>query len=130
MLLSIPAYTNALSLFYCVFYQCVSAFYSDLCTECASAVSPQKKAEAYTISGGLLSTFFWVTMTYAVCWTVKKILKNIKGIFSAGILARSDAILTGKAKEISLSISFRKQKEFEPAVLAANIDRGSSHSVR
>ncbi|ECD9475866.1 ABC transporter ATP-binding protein [Salmonella enterica subsp. houtenae] len=85
----------------------------------------KRTAEAYTLSEGILSAFFLVTMTYAVCWTVTEVLKNIRGIFSAGILARSDAALTSKAMEILLSISFRKQKEFEPAVLAANIDRGA-----
>ncbi|EDW6064610.1 ABC transporter ATP-binding protein [Salmonella enterica subsp. enterica serovar Oslo] len=85
----------------------------------------KKTAEAYTLSEGILSAFFLVTMTYAVCWTVTEVLKNIRGIFSAGILARADAALTSNAMEILLSISFRKQKEFEPAVLAANIDRGA-----
>ncbi|ECY7428882.1 ABC transporter ATP-binding protein, partial [Salmonella enterica subsp. enterica serovar Enteritidis] len=63
--------------------------------------------------------------TYAVSWTVTEVLKNIRGIFSAGILAQADAALTSNTMEILLSISFRKQKEFEPAVLAANIDRGA-----
>ncbi|MCG3005356.1 ABC transporter ATP-binding protein, partial [Escherichia coli] len=54
-----------------------------------------------------------------------EVLKNIRGIFSAGILAQADAALTSNTMEILLSISFRKQKEFEPAVLAANIDRGA-----
>ncbi|HCQ0428835.1 ATP-binding cassette domain-containing protein [Escherichia coli] len=85
----------------------------------------KKTAEAYTFSEGILSAFFLVTMTYAVSWTVTEVLKNIRGIFSAGILAQADAALTNNAMEILLSISFRKQKEFEPAVLAANIDRGA-----
>ena len=85
----------------------------------------KKTAEAYTFSEGILSAFFLITMTYAVSWTVTEVLKNIRGIFSAGILARADAALTSNTMEILLSISFRKQKEFEPAVLAANIDRGA-----
>ncbi|WP_065203191.1 ATP-binding cassette domain-containing protein [Escherichia coli] len=83
----------------------------------------KKTAEAYTFSEGILSAFFLITMTYAVSWTVTEVLKNIRGIFSAGILAQADAALTSNTMEILLSISFRKQKEFEPAVLAANIDR-------
>lgn len=85
----------------------------------------KKTAEAYTFSEGILSAFFLITMTYAVSWTVTEVLKNIRGIFSAGILAQADAALTSNTIEILLSISFRKQKEFEPAVLAANIDRGA-----
>lgn len=85
----------------------------------------KKTAEAYTFSEGILSAFFLITMTYAVSWTVTEVLKNIRGIFSAGILAQADAALTSNTMEILLSISFRKQKEFEPAVLAANIDRGA-----
>ena len=85
----------------------------------------KKTAEAYTFSEGILSAFFLITMTYAVSWTVTEVLKNIRGIFSAGILAKADAALTSNTMEILLSISFRKQKEFEPAVLAANIDRGA-----
>lgn len=85
----------------------------------------KKTAEAYNFSEGILSAFFLITMTYAVSWTVTEVLKNIRGIFSAGILAQADAALTSNTMEILLSISFRKQKEFEPAVLAANIDRGA-----
>lgn len=85
----------------------------------------KKTAEAYTFSEGILSAFFLITMTYAVSWTVTEVLKNIRGIFSAGILAQADAALTSNTMEILLSISFRKQKEFESAVLAANIDRGA-----
>ena len=85
----------------------------------------KKTAEAYTFSEGILSAFFLITMTYAVSWTVTEVLKNIRGIFSAGILAQADAALTSNTMEILLSISFRKQREFEPAVLAANIDRGA-----
>lgn len=85
----------------------------------------KKTAEAYTFSEGILSAFFLITMSYAVSWTVTEVLKNIRGIFSAGILAQADAALTSNTMEILLSISFRKQKEFEPAVLAANIDRGA-----
>ncbi|HFO3343582.1 TPA: ATP-binding cassette domain-containing protein [Escherichia coli] len=85
----------------------------------------KKTVEAYTFSEGILSAFFLITMTYAVSWTVTEVLKNIRGIFSAGILAQADAALTSNTMEILLSISFRKQKEFEPAVLAANIDRGA-----
>lgn len=85
----------------------------------------KKTAEAYTFSEGILSAFFLITMTYAVSWTVTEVLKNIRGIFSAGILAQADAALTSNTMEILLSISFRKQKEFEPAVLAANIDRAA-----
>ncbi|EQW85370.1 ATP-binding cassette domain-containing protein [Escherichia coli] len=85
----------------------------------------KKTAEAYTFSEGILSAFFLITMTYAVSWTVTEVLKNIRGIFSAGILAQADAALTSNTMEILLSISFRKQKEFEPAVMAANIDRGA-----
>ncbi|EKQ3330930.1 ABC transporter ATP-binding protein [Escherichia coli] len=85
----------------------------------------KKTADAYTFSEGILSAFFLITMTYAVSWTVTEVLKNIRGIFSAGILAQADAALTSNTMEILLSISFRKQKEFEPAVLAANIDRGA-----
>lgn len=85
----------------------------------------KKTAEAYAFSEGILSAFFLITMTYAVSWTVTEVLKNIRGIFSAGILAQADAALTSNTMEILLSISFRKQKEFEPAVLAANIDRGA-----
>lgn len=85
----------------------------------------KKTAEAYTFSEGILSAFFLITMTYSVSWTVTEVLKNIRGIFSAGILAQADAALTSNTMEILLSISFRKQKEFEPAVLAANIDRGA-----
>ncbi|QJS76194.1 ABC transporter ATP-binding protein (plasmid) [Escherichia coli] len=85
----------------------------------------KKTAEAYTFSEGILSAFFLITMTYAVSWTVTEVLKNIRGIFSAGILAQADAALTSNTMEILLSISFRKQKEFEPAVPAANIDRGA-----
>ncbi len=97
-------------------------------TSVLSALLPfllKKTAEAYTISEGLLSAFFWITMTYAICWTVTEILKNIKGIFSAGILARSDAALTDRAMDVKLAMCFQKQKLFEPAVLAANIDRGA-----
>ncbi|WP_227685335.1 ATP-binding cassette domain-containing protein [Klebsiella sp. S69] len=97
-------------------------------TSVLSALLPfllKKTAEAYIVSDGFLSAFFLVTMTYAVCWTVTEVLKNIKGIFSAGVLARSDAALVSKAMEMLLSVSFKKQKDFEPAILAANIDRGS-----
>lgn len=97
-------------------------------TSVLSALLPfllKKTAEAYIISDGVMSAFFLVTMTYAVCWTVTEVLKNIKGIFSAGVLARCDAALINKAMEILLSVSFKKQKNFEPAILTANIDRGS-----
>ncbi|EBR8572906.1 ABC transporter ATP-binding protein [Salmonella enterica subsp. enterica serovar Java] len=97
-------------------------------TSILSALLPfllKKTAEAYIISDSFMSVFFLVTMTYAVCWTVTEVLKNIKGIFSAGVLARSDAAIVSKSMEILLSISFKKQRSFEPAILAANIDRGS-----
>lgn len=97
-------------------------------TSVLSALLPfllKKTAEAYIISDNFMSVFFLVTMTYAVCWTVTEVLKNIKGIFSAGVLARSDAVIVSKSMEILLSVSFKKQRNFEPAILAANIDRGS-----
>lgn len=97
-------------------------------TSVLSALLPfllKKTAEAYIISDSFMSAFFLVTMTYAVCWTVTEVLKNIKGIFSAGVLARCDAALISKAMEILLSVSFKKQRNFEPAIIAANIDRGS-----
>lgn len=97
-------------------------------TSVLSALLPyllKRTAEAYIISEGIFSTFFWITTIYAICWTVTEVLKNIKGIFSAGILARSDAVLISKAMEILLSVSFRKQRAFDPAVLTANIERGA-----
>ncbi|WP_232298359.1 6TM ABC transporter family protein [Erwinia typographi] len=85
----------------------------------------KKTAEAYTLSDSVIPAFFLITMTYAICWTVTEVLKNVKGIFSAGILARSDASLVSKTMEVLLSASFRKQREFNSAVMTANIDRGS-----
>lgn len=55
-------------------------------------------------------SLFLITMTHAFCWTVNEILKNIKEIFSAGVLARSDAALVNKAMKVLLSLSFKKKK--------------------
>ncbi|MDX1861253.1 hypothetical protein SFA33_25695 [Escherichia coli] len=90
----------------------------------------KKTAEAYTFSEGILSAFFLITMTYAVSWTVTEVLKNIRGIFSAGILAQADAALTSNTMEILLSISFRKQRNLSRRSWLQILIVARNHSVR
>lgn len=108
-------------------FLCVSILF--IVTSVISAILPyllKKTAEAF--SGGVdqLNMFFYITFSYALCWTVAEVLKNLKGIFSAGILARADAALTEASLKGLLSASYIEQKKFDSAVLNANISRGAS----
>ncbi|WP_155763639.1 hypothetical protein [Pantoea agglomerans] len=53
----------------------------------------KKTAEAYIHSDSYITAFFWAAITYAFLWTLTEVLENVKGIFSAHVLGRSEAAL-------------------------------------
>lgn len=64
-------------------------------------------------------------VAYGVCWTVALVLQNIKGIFSAYVLARSDASLIGNCYSTVFAQTHSANLRIAPGELAQDIDRSS-----
>lgn len=70
--------------------------------------------------------FYLYASAYAVCWTLASVLQNIKGIFSAGVLARSDAALHRILMRHVFSYPHASQRLVDPGVVAQNIARAAT----
>lgn len=85
----------------------------------------KKTAEAYIHSDSYVTAFFWAAITYAFLWTLTEVLENVKGIFSAHVLGRSEAALVEIALKKLLSVKYVIQKNFDQGTITSNISRGS-----
>lgn len=70
--------------------------------------------------------FYLYASAYAFCWTLASILQNIKGIFSAGVLARSDAALHKILMRYVFSYPYTSQRLVDPGVVAQDIARAAT----
>ncbi|MCW2292384.1 ABC-type multidrug transport system fused ATPase/permease subunit [Pseudomonas sp. BIGb0408] len=82
-------------------------------------------AEAFSSNSGALQTFWIAALSYAFCWTFVEVLRNVKGIFTAGILARAATALMDQVLSKKLATSFYKQRELNHVIITENINRGS-----
>lgn len=82
-------------------------------------------AEAFSNSNDTLQTFWIAALSYAFCWTFVEALKNVKGIFTAGILARAAAALMDQVLSKKMATSFHIQRDFNHVTVTENINRGS-----
>lgn len=85
----------------------------------------KKTAEAYIHSDSYITAFFWAAITYAFLWTLTEVLENVKGIFSAHVLGRSEAALVENALKKLLSAKYAIQRNFDQGTITSNISRGS-----
>lgn len=69
--------------------------------------------------------FYFYALAYAACWTLAGVLQNVKGIFSAGVLARSDAALHKMLMRHVFACSHSEQKAVDPGVVAQDISRAA-----
>lgn len=72
------------------------------------------------------NTFYWYVAAYALCWTVAEVLTNIKGVFSAWILAGSDAALGKALLQQVMSMPHSEQAQFDAGKVASMITRACS----
>lgn len=72
------------------------------------------------------SDFYLYASAYAICWTLASVLQNVKGIFSAGVLARSDAALQKTLMKHVFSYPHVSQRTIDPAVVAQDISRAAA----
>jgi len=72
------------------------------------------------------SVFYLYALAYAGCWTIENILQNVKGIFSAGVLARSDASLNKSFLNSIFSYSYLQERKLDVGSTAQDIDRAAA----
>ncbi len=70
--------------------------------------------------------FLLCALAYAACWAAAGVLQNIKGIFSAKVLARIDAALNIELLESVLRYDYKSQQKLEVGKVAQEIVRAAT----
>lgn len=71
-------------------------------------------------------TVMFLATSYAICWTAAGVLQNIKGIFSAKVLARIDAAFSIELLSNVLRYDHKKQKQLEAGKVASEIGHAAT----
>ncbi|QJP95323.1 hypothetical protein C6Y56_12205 [Pseudomonas fluorescens] len=69
--------------------------------------------------------FLVFASAYAILWTASQILSNVRGVFSAWILAKCDATLYEEIVSRIFRYSHRKQQPLDPGYIVADINRSA-----
>lgn len=69
--------------------------------------------------------FLVFASAYAILWTASQILSNVRGVFSAWILAKCDATLYEEIVSRVFRYSHRKQQTLDPGYIVADINRSA-----
>jgi len=85
----------------------------------------REAANRVEVLAGEGQDFYFYAIAYALCWTLESVLQNLKGIFSAGVLARSDAGLTKVILTRIFNYPYGLQKKINPGATAQDIDRAA-----
>lgn len=97
-----------------------------LFTSALSSYAPYLLRQAANGVGDLKGFgFYFYASAYAICWTFVGVLQNIKGIFSAGILARSDAALNKVLLKSIINSPYSWQKKIDIGVVSQDISRAA-----
>ena len=80
---------------------------------------------AFTMGQTAANTFYLFVAAYAVCWTLAEVLANIKGVFSAWILAGCDAAISKALLARVMNLPYIEQARFNAGKLASIISRAS-----
>ena len=94
-----------------------------------AAVVPWFLKEAtntFTLHRAQTNTFYLYVAAYALCWTVAEVLTNIKGVFSAWILAGSDAAIGKALLKRVMNLPHSEQAQLDAGKVASMIARASS----
>ncbi|MFM9923615.1 ABC transporter ATP-binding protein [Variovorax sp. H27-G14] len=80
---------------------------------------------ANEIANPQLSGFYAYALAYAACWTLANVLQNIKGIFSAGVLAKANAALNKLLLKNVIHSRYSSQRKIDAGVVAQDIVRAT-----
>lgn len=99
-----------------------------LCSLLNSLLPVLLRSAANTFSGAesLQAQFLFFSGCYAALWTCSQVLTNIRGVFSAWILARCDATLYETIISRIFNYSHAKQQTLDPGYVVADINRSAS----
>jgi len=85
----------------------------------------KQATNAFTMDHTETNTFYLFVAAYALCWTLAEVLSNIKGAFSAWILAGCDAALNKALLARIMSIPYAEQARLNVGKMASIISRAS-----
>ena len=85
----------------------------------------KQATNAFTVDPAKANTFYLFVAAYAVCWTLAEVLSNIKGVFSAWILAGCDATINKVLLVRVMSMPYSEQARLNAGKLASIITRAS-----
>lgn len=90
-----------------------------------SSYTPLFLRQATNEVGAKGQEFYIYAVAYAACWTLENVLQNVKGIFSAGVLARTDAALSKTFFCALSNYPYLEKRKIDPGTVASDIDRGA-----
>lgn len=85
----------------------------------------KQATNAFTVDLAKANTFYLFVAAYAVCWTLAEVLSNIKGVFSAWILAGCDATINKALLVRVMSMPYSEQARLNAGKLTSIITRAS-----
>lgn len=83
-------------------------------------------ANAIHDTNNLQTKFLFFAASYSVIWTLSEVLSNIRGIFSAWILARCDTTIYETIINRVFRYPYRKQQNLDPGYVVSDINRSAS----
>ncbi|MDD0967829.1 MULTISPECIES: ATP-binding cassette domain-containing protein [Pseudomonas] len=98
-----------------------------ICSALNSLIPVLLRNAANTLDGAesAQTQFLFFAGSYAVLWTASQVLSNIRGIFSAWVLAKCDATLYEAIISRIFRYSYKKQQTLDPGYVVADISRSS-----
>ncbi len=93
-----------------------------------SAIVPwflKEATNAFTADRTETNTFYLFVAGYALCWTMAEVLANIKGVFSAWVLAGCDATISKILLARVMNMSYSEQAQLNVGKVVAIITRAS-----
>ncbi|WP_085632858.1 MULTISPECIES: ABC transporter ATP-binding protein [unclassified Pseudomonas] len=83
-------------------------------------------ANTFESENNVQAEFLFYSGCYAALWTFSQVLSNIRGVFSAWILAKCDATIYEAIVSRIFRYPYRAQQKLDPGYVVADINRSSS----
>ncbi|MBV4459321.1 ABC transporter ATP-binding protein/permease [Pseudomonas sp. COR58] len=77
-------------------------------------------------ANNLQTQFLFFAVSYSTIWTLSQVLSNIRGIFSAWILAKCDTTIYETIINKVFRYPYRKQQNLDPGYVVSDINRSAS----
>lgn len=85
----------------------------------------KQATNAFTMAHEQANSFYLFVAAYALCWTLAEVLSNVKGVFSAWVLAGCDAAISKALLVCVMNTPYSEQARFNAGKLASIITRAS-----